>query len=153
MTLTPQPQKPDYVRLLTELFIWTTLAALLCSLTGCSREAWRAPLVLPDSTGGTVVIAKNYYGGSYKDRSDRRAADGGSYVAKANAPVATGGGPAQDFTRAGQHGGALATAPDATAGATTRTGVPAWALVAGGVVVLLLLLAFLAYRFRTKLFG
>lgn len=65
-------------------------------------------------------------------------------------PVATGAGQAQDYTKAGQHGGALATAPGATAGATTRTGVSIWQVVAGGAVLLLLLLG-LTYRFRNKL--
>ncbi|MGI4867084.1 MAG: hypothetical protein ACRYFZ_24415 [Janthinobacterium lividum] len=63
-------------------------------------------------------------------------------------PVATGASQAQDNTKAGQHGGAVATAPGATAGATTRTGMPTWQLVAGGVLLLLLLLAGLAYKFR-----
>lgn len=70
---------------------------------------------------------------------------------KPGGPVATGAGQAQDFTKVGQHGGALATAPGASAGATTRTGVPTWQLVAGGVLVLLLLLAGLAYKLRAGL--
>ncbi|MDJ0367283.1 hypothetical protein QMK33_19215 [Hymenobacter sp. H14-R3] len=70
---------------------------------------------------------------------------------KSQAPVATGTSQAQDYTKAGQHGGALATAPGASAGATTRTGVPIWALVGGGLLVLILLLLGLAYRFRARL--
>jgi hypothetical protein len=66
-------------------------------------------------------------------------------------PVATGAGQAQDFTKAGQQGGAVATAPGATAGATTRTGIPTWQLVAGGVVLLVLLLLGLVYRYRKRL--
>ncbi|MGI4866163.1 MAG: hypothetical protein ACRYFZ_19720 [Janthinobacterium lividum] len=66
-------------------------------------------------------------------------------------PVATGASQAQDFTKAGQHGGAVSTAPGATAGATTRTGIPTWQLVAGGVVLLVLLLLGLAYRYRKYL--
>jgi hypothetical protein len=46
-------------------------------------------------------VAKSFYGGTYKDRSDRRAAEGGTLVAKANAPVASGTSQAQDFTQAG----------------------------------------------------
>lgn len=132
-------------------FVLLCAAALLlpsCALL--TAPAWQPPLVLTDSTR-TVIIAKNYYGGSYKDRSDHRGAAGGTFVAKAKAPVASGAAQAQDYTRAGQHGGALATAPGASAGATTRTGLPPWALVAGLVVLLLLVLAGLAYRFRAGL--
>lgn len=59
-------------------------------------------------------------------------------LTKPAGPAAIGAGQAQDFTKAGQQGGAVATAPGATAGATTRTGIAAWQLVAGGVVLLLL---------------
>lgn len=72
-------------------------------------------------------------------------------LTKLAGPVATGASQAQDFTKAGQHGGALATAPDATAGATTRTGVPIWLLVVGGLLGFLLVLLSLVYRFRNKL--
>ena len=70
---------------------------------------------------------------------------------QAHGPVATGMSQAQDNTKAGQHGGAVATAPGATAGATTRTGIPPWALVVGAVVLLLLLLGALVYRYRKRL--
>ncbi|MVN77746.1 hypothetical protein GO988_15540 [Hymenobacter sp. HMF4947] len=143
-------------------YIFLLISILL--LNGCALleagQAWHPPLVLPvvtdsDSTGvpGTtmIVVAKNFYAGTYKDRSDRRAAGGGTFVAKANAPVATGTSQAQDFTRAGQQGGALSTAPGSTAGATTRTGVPPWALVAAGVVLLLLLVVGLVLYFRKRL--
>lgn len=72
---------------------------------------------------------------------------------KPSGPLATGAAQAQDNTKAGQHGGAVATAPSATAGATTRTGLPTWQVMAGGLVLLLLLLAWLAYKFRPKLLG
>lgn len=72
-------------------------------------------------------------------------------LTKPAGPVATGAGQAQDFTKAGQQGGAVATAPGATAGATTRTGIPTWQLVAGGVVLLVLLLLALVYRYRKRL--
>lgn len=72
---------------------------------------------------------------------------------KPSGPLATGAAQAQDNTKAGQHGGAVATAPNATAGATTRTGLPAWQVVAGGLVLLLLLIAWLVYKFRPKLLG
>jgi hypothetical protein len=69
-------------------------------------------------------------------------------ITKPSGPVATGAGQAQDFTKAGQHGGALATAPGSSAGAATRTGVPTWQLLVGAILVLLLLLLGLAYKFR-----
>jgi len=72
-------------------------------------------------------------------------------LTKPAGPVATGAGQAQDNTKAGQHGGAVATAPGATAGATTRTGIPTWLLVVGGLLGLVLLLLGLAYRFKNKL--
>jgi hypothetical protein len=71
-------------------------------------------------------------------------------ISKATAPVATGG-PAQDLTKAGQNGGAVATSPGATAGATTRTGVPTWQLVVGGVFLLVLLLLGLWLKFRPSI--
>jgi hypothetical protein len=79
----------------------------------------------------TFLSLNAYAGGapsrcSYKDRSDHRAQGGGTFVAKARAPVASGTSQAQDFTRADQQGGAVAAAP----GATTCTGVPFWALAA-----------------------
>ncbi len=72
-------------------------------------------------------------------------------LTKPAGPVATGAGQAQDYTKAGQQGGAVATAPGAAAGATTRTGVSIWQVVAGGAVLLLLLLLGLAYRYRKRL--
>jgi hypothetical protein len=48
---------------------------------------------------------------------------------------------------------ALATAPGASASATTRTGVPTWALVVGGLLIFLLLVASLVYKFRQRLFS
>jgi hypothetical protein len=74
-------------------------------------------------------------------------------LTKPAGPVATGAGQAQDNTKAGQHGGAVATSPGATAGATTRTGIPTWQIVVGGFIMLLLLLLGLAYKFRPKLLG
>jgi hypothetical protein len=72
---------------------------------------------------------------------------------KARAPVATGTSKAQDFTKAGQRGGAVATEPGASAGVASYAGVSPWALAGGGLVILLLLLLGLAYKFRTKLLG
>jgi hypothetical protein len=72
---------------------------------------------------------------------------------KAQGPVAAGASQVQDYTKAGQHGGALGTAPGAKAGATTATGVPPWLLGACIVLLLFGLLAGLAYKFRSKLFG
>jgi cobalamin biosynthesis Mg chelatase CobN len=72
-------------------------------------------------------------------------------LTKPTGPVATGAGQAQDFTKAGQQGGAVATAAGATAGAATRTGIPTWQLIAGCVVLLVLLLLGLVYRYRKRL--
>ena len=135
------------------------LIASILVLNGCALleagQPWHPPLALrPDTATGqpaTVIYAKNFYAGSYKDRSDHRAQGGGTFVAKAQAPVATGSSQAQDYTKAGQHGGALATAPRAAAGATTRTGIPPWALVVGVLLVLVLALLGLALRYRAKL--
>lgn len=131
----------------------------LLVLNGCALleagQPWHPPLVLhADTAAGqppTVIYAKNFYAGSYKDRSDHRAQGGGTFVAKASAPVATGTSQAQDYTKAGQHGGALATAPRASAGATTRTGISPWALVVGLVILLVVVLAGLVYRYRDRL--
>ena len=126
------------------------LLATLGQLTSCAlldrASAWHPPLVsVADSSATTVIYSKNYYAGSYKDRSDHRAQGGGTFVAKATAPVASGTSQAQDFTKAGQQGGAVATAPGASAGATMRPGVPGWVLAVAGLVLLLL---GLAYTFR-----
>ena len=135
------------------------LLATLGQLTSCAllnqATAWHPPLVIAaDTSAGastTVIYSKNFYAGSYKDRSDHRAQGGGTFVAKARAPVASGASQAQDFTRAGQQGGAVATAPGASAGATTRTGLPAWLLAGGALLVLLLVLAACVYRYRKRL--
>ena len=134
------------------------LLVSLLLLNGCALleagQPWHPPLVLhADTASGqppTVIYAKNFYAGSYKDRSDHRAQGGGTFVAKASAPVATGTSQAQDYTKAGQHGGALATAPRASAVATTRTGIPPWAVVVGLAVLLVLALLGLVLRYWAK---
>lgn len=70
---------------------------------------------------------------------------------KAGAPVAAGASQAQDYTQAGQHGGALGTAPGAKAGATTHTGLPPWLLGVGCVLLVLLLLLGLLWHFRSRI--
>lgn len=70
---------------------------------------------------------------------------------KSRGQVATGQAKAQDLTRAGQGGGALATESGASAGATTRAGVPVWLLVVALLAGLVLLLGCLAYRYRRYL--
>jgi hypothetical protein len=72
---------------------------------------------------------------------------------KAQAPVAAGASQAQDYTRAGAHGGALATAPRASAVSTTHGGVPPWLLGAGTVLLVLALVIGLVYRVRARVFG
>lgn len=49
--------------------------------------------------------------------------------------------------------GALATGPGATAGTTTRTGIPTWQIAVGGAVLLLLLTLWLVNKFRPKPLG
>jgi hypothetical protein len=82
-----------------------------------------------------------------------RQLNAGKVKIKAQAPVAAGASQAQDYTKAGQHGGALATEPGAHAAATMRTGVPPWLPGAGIVLLVFMLLAWLLYRFRAKLVG
>ena len=140
-----------YILLLVSILLLNSCALLEAS------QPWHPPLVIPADTATgqptTVIYSKNFYAGSYKDRSDHRAQGGGTFVAKANAPVATGTSQAQDLTKAGQQGGAVSTAPGARAAATTRTGIPPWALVAGAGVLVVLSLLGLAYRYRAKLAG
>lgn len=50
-------------------------------------------------------------------------------ITKPTAPVATGAGSATDNTKAGQRGGAAATAPGAVATATTESGLSYWWLL------------------------
>ncbi|MGI4871443.1 MAG: hypothetical protein ACRYFX_09730 [Janthinobacterium lividum] len=143
------PTTSTRIRLVLWLALLLAGARYLSSCALLEGQPWHPPVVRNDSAR-TLIVAKNYYAGTYKDRSDHRAQDGGTFVAKANAPLATGTSQAQDNTRTGQHGGAVATAPGATAGATTRTGFPPWALAAGAVVLLLLLLGALVYRYRRR---
>jgi hypothetical protein len=128
--------------------------SFLLLLAGCALE-----YAVPPATAGPIDSAlrasSGLSTGRVKFKGPVTIQLGGSNnqattVAKASAPVATGG-QAQDFTKAGQNGGANATAPGSSAGATTRTGIPTWQMVAGGVLLLLLLLAGLAYTFRARL--
>ena len=129
-------------------------------LAGCAFQGWEATLASPiDSTIqrqlSSQVLARNVkfngpvtiqVGGS---GNTANATD----ASKAKAPVATGTSQAQDNTKAGQHGGAAGLAPGASADATTRTGVPVWVLAVGGIILVLLALLGLAYRYRSKLTG
>ena len=72
---------------------------------------------------------------------------------KPSGPLATGAAQAQDNTKAGQHGGAVATSPSAVAEAATHTGIPTWQLVAGGVLLALLLLSLVGFLLKKRLAG
>jgi len=77
------------------------------------------------------LVAGNQTNTTAAKKSTVAAGDGASAttVAKASAPVATSSGDATDNTKAGQRGGAAATAPNATATATTeKAGFPWWVL-------------------------
>jgi hypothetical protein len=139
-----------YYRLVVVIGCLLAAAALLGSCAGGQDVATALSQPL-DSTIQNQVARQLHTGRvKIKGHVTIQYGTGNVNAPKAQGPVAAGG-PAQDFTKAGQHGGALATEPGASAGATTRTGIPPWALVIGGLVVLLLLLLGLAYRFRSKL--
>jgi len=77
------------------------------------------------------LVAGNQTNTTAAKKSTVAAGDGASAttVAKASAPVATSSGDATDNTKAGQRGGAAATAPNSKATATTeKAGFPWWVL-------------------------
>ena len=87
-------------------------------LGSCSRDTWHAPLALPDQP--KVLLPAS---GHYKFK-------GPVTFTIAAAPGAVATTTSTDNRKAGQRGGAAATAPDAVATATTKkAGVPWWALV------------------------
>ncbi|MGI4762334.1 MAG: hypothetical protein ACRYF0_16610 [Janthinobacterium lividum] len=143
--------------LLQRLLALLAGALLVAStLPSCATSADLAEsLSQPLDTTIQHQVARKYQAGKVKFKGNVTIQMGTGNVSapKAQAPVAAGASQAQDYTKAGQHGGALGTAPGAKAGATTNTGVPPWLL--GTCIVLLLfgLLAGLAYKFRDKLFG
>lgn len=131
------------------------LALSTTLLASCATSADVATsLTEPLDTTIQHQVARQLHAGKVKFKGNVTIQVGAGNVnaPKAHAPVAAGG-PAQDYSKAGQHGGALATEPGASAGATTRTGVPIWALVVGGLLCLILLLLGLAYKFRSNLVG
>lgn len=133
-----------------------TLSCLLL-LAGCTTERFLAPVTAGplDSTVRAAGLSgrKVKFTGpvTFQLVSGTGNTTTAAASTKPTGPTATGAGQAQDNTKAGQHGGALATAPGASAGATTRTGLPTWQLVVGGLVLLVLLLLGLAYRYRQRL--
>ncbi|MDO7849837.1 hypothetical protein Q5H92_25985 [Hymenobacter sp. M29] len=97
------------------------LLFLLLALTSCARSTWHAPLVLPPDSGASPPTPLLWGGGKIKATTVIFQAGTGN--------VAT----PTDNTKAGQKGGAAATAPQAQASATTKPGgLPWWvfALVA-----------------------
>lgn len=142
-----------FIRLLALLAGCALVAA---TLPGCATSADVATtLSQPLDSAIQHQVARQLQAGKVKikGRVTIQVGTGNVSAPKAQAPVAAGASQAQDYTRAGQHGGALGTAPGAKADATTRTGVPPWLLGAGCVLLVLALLAGLVYRFRAKLFG
>ncbi len=135
------------------------LISCLLLLAGCALEYELPPAVADplDSTARAAGLraGKVKFNGpvTFQVVSGTGNTTTAATTTKPAGPVATGASQAQDFTKAGQQGGAVATAPGATAGATTRTGLPTWQLVAGGLLILLLLLLGLGYKFRAKLLG
>lgn len=100
--------------LLYLVFLWVLF---LLALASCSRETWRAPMVLPDSTTAVLPLPA---GGKYKFNGPVTI----SYQqGQGNVATST----ATDNYKAGQKGGAAATAPGAVATASTKkAGVPWW---------------------------
>lgn len=129
-------------------------AALLLSACATSADV-ATSLSQPLDTTIQHQVARQLHAGKVKFNGPVtiQVGTGNVNAPKARGPVAAGASQAQDYTRAGQQGGALGTAPGARAGATTSPGMPPWLLGAGIVLLVLALLAGLVYRFRTKLFG
>ncbi|MGI4833283.1 MAG: hypothetical protein ACRYFK_07460 [Janthinobacterium lividum] len=132
------------------------LLACLAQLSGCATLA-ELPGVLSQPVDSTLQqqVARQFSLHRLKIKGNVTVQLGtGNTVTdarKARGPVAAGTSQAQDYAKAGQRGGALATAPGAAASATSRRGVPAWLLAAGGLGLLLLGLGLLAYKLRAWL--
>jgi hypothetical protein len=91
-------------------------------VAGCSREVWHAPMA-PDTS--RFMLPGLPTGGKFKFTGPVTFT-----IAAAPGSVATSTSTSTDNRKAGQRGGAAATAPDAVATATTKkAGVPWWALV------------------------
>jgi hypothetical protein len=94
------------------------LFLLLCS---CAREEWHAPMALPRDSAAAAL-------GLPPARKYKFTGPVTFTIAAAPGAVATS--TSTDNRKAGQRGGAAATAPDAVATATTKkVSVPWWALV------------------------
>ena len=100
---------------------WLLVLFVLALLGSCSRAVWHAPMALPrDSTAAALGLPPAR---SYKFK-------GPVTFTIAAAPGAVATTTSTDNRKAGQRGGAAATAPDAVAtAATKKAGVPWWALV------------------------
>jgi hypothetical protein len=129
------------------------VASTLGSCAGSADVA--ESLSQPVDTAIQRQVARQHHTGKVKFKGNVtiQFGTGNLNAPKAQGPVAAGASQAQDYTKAGQHGGALGTAPGAKAGATTATGVPPWLLGACLVLLLFGLLAGILYIFRAKLFG
>jgi hypothetical protein len=108
------------------LLAYVALVAGLLWLTSCSGEAWRVPLVLPAQRPDTVVVPTGTSIGKLK---------AGTVILQAgtgNSAEVT------DNRKAGQRGGAAATAPAAQATATTERGIPVAPVIALSVLAVAL---------------
>jgi hypothetical protein len=137
-----------FIRLLALLAGTALIAGTLPSCAGSQDVASTLSQPL-DSTIQTQVARQLHASKvKIKGRVTIQVGTGNVSAPKAPAPVAAGASQAQDYTKAGAHGGALATAPHASAAPTTHTGLPPWLLSVGLAVLALFLLLGLAYRFR-----
>ena len=94
------------------------VSCLLLAVSSCSREVWHAPMA-----ADTTLLGALPPGGKYKFK-------GPVTFTIASAPGAVATSTSTDNRKAGQRGGAAATAPDAVATATTKkAGVPWWVFV------------------------
>lgn len=129
--------------------IFYLAAALLLSACATSADV-ATSLSQPLDTTIQHQLARQLHAGKVKFKGNVtiQMGTGNVNAPKAQGPVAAGASQAQDYTKAGQQGGAVATAPGASAEALTRTGIPAWVLLAGSLTGILLLVL---YRFRREL--
>lgn len=137
-----------FIRLLALLAGTVLVAGTLPSCAGSQGVA--SILSQPLDSTIQAQVARQLHAGKVKIKGHVTIQVGTGNVSapKAQAPVAAGASQAQDYTKAAAHGGALATAPHASATPTTRTGVPVWVMVTAGL--LLSLLAVFIYQYRKR---
>ena len=143
------------MNLLYRLFaILASIALVAITLPGCAgSQDVASSLAQPLDSTIQQQVTRQLHTGKVKIKGNLTIQVGAGNVnaPKAQGPVAAGASQAQDYTKAGQHGGALGTAPGVKAGTTTHTGLPPWLVGAGIMLLLFALLAGLCYKFRSKL--